>query len=94
MTLSASKAAAELAIASWRASFCGMKNHQNPSLAIATARAGNVIGGGRLAANRIVPDATRALSADETIKVRNPKATRPWQHVMEPLSGYLMLAKN
>ena len=91
---SASKAAAELAIASWRRSFCGTKKHQTPCLAIATARAGNVIGGGDWAADRIIPDAIRALAAGQTIEVRNPKATRPWQHVLEPLSGYLLLAEN
>jgi CDP-glucose 4,6-dehydratase len=90
---SASKAAAELAIASWRASFCGTAPHQTPHLRIATARAGNVIGGGDWAADRIVPDAMRALAAGEPIAVRNPAATRPWQHVLEPLSGYLSLAE-
>jgi CDP-glucose 4,6-dehydratase len=90
---SASKAAAELAIASWRASFCGTGAHQSPHLAIATARAGNVIGGGDCAEARIVPDAMRALAAGEPIPVRNPRATRPWQHVLEPLGGYLLLAE-
>ena len=90
---SASKAAAELAIASWRASFCGDGAHQSPQLRIATARAGNVIGGGDWAADRIVPDAIRSLSAGEPIKVRNPNATRPWQHVLEPLWGYMRLAE-
>jgi len=91
---SASKAAAEIAIASWRASFCGNEIHQTPHLAIATARAGNVIGGGDWAADRIVPDAMRSLAANYPIKVRNPLSTRPWQHVLEPLSGYLLLAEN
>ena len=90
---SASKAAAELAIASWRASFCGSEAHQTPHLRIATARAGNVIGGGDWAVDRIVPDAMRALAAGEPIAVRNPTATRPWQHVLEPLGGYLRLAE-
>lgn len=90
---SASKAAAELAIASWRASFCGSGVHQTPNLAIATARAGNVIGGGDWAENRIVPDAMRSLAAGEAIPVRRPDATRPWQHVLEPLGGYLLLAE-
>ena len=90
---SASKAAAELAIASWRHSFCGYKAHQTPYLAIATARAGNVIGGGDWAKDRILPDAVRALTSSEPIKVRNPSATRPWQHVLEPLGGYLSLAE-
>ena len=90
---SASKAAAEIAVASWRDSFCGPASHQTPHLAIATARAGNVIGGGDWAANRIVPDAIRALAAGQPIAVRNPGATRPWQHVLEPLGGYLRLAE-
>ena len=90
---SASKAAAELAVASWRSSFCGIDRHQTPYLAIATARAGNVIGGGDWASDRIVPDAVRALSESREIEVRNPQATRPWQHVLEPLSGYLLLAE-
>ncbi len=90
---SASKAAAELAIASWRASFCGTAIHQTPHLRIATARAGNVIGGGDWAADRIVPDAIRALSSEQPIVLRNPQATRPWQHVLEPLGGYLRLAE-
>ncbi len=90
---SSSKAAAELAIASWRASFCGDQPHQTPHLRIASARAGNVIGGGDWAADRIVPDAMRALARGEPIGVRNPAATRPWQHVLEPLGGYLLLAE-
>lgn len=90
---SASKAAAELAIQSWRSSFCGSAPHQTPFLRIATARAGNVIGGGDWASDRIVPDAMRALGENQPIRVRNPNATRPWQHVLEPLSGYLMLAQ-
>ena len=90
---SASKAGAEIAICSWRSSFCGHATHQTPYLHIATARAGNVIGGGDWASDRIVPDAMRALSKREAIRVRNPRATRPWQHVIEPLGGYLKLAE-
>ena len=90
---SASKAGAELAIASWRSSFCGTAAHQTPQLRIATARAGTVIGGGDWAVDRIVPDAIRALAAGEPIQIRNPAATRPWQHVLEPLWGYLRLAE-
>lgn len=90
---SASKAAAELAIQSWRSSFCGSAPHQKAYLRIATARAGNVIGGGDWAADRIVPDAMRSLAAQQTVRVRNPNATRPWQHVLEPLGGYLLLAQ-
>ncbi len=90
---SASKAAAEIAIASWRASFVGNNSHQTPHLSIATARAGNVIGGGDWAEDRIIPDAVRALMNGLEIPVRRPLATRPWQHVLEPLSGYLVLAQ-
>ena len=90
---SSSKAAAEIAIASWRASFCGSDLHQTRHLSIATARAGNVIGGGDWSDQRIMPDAMRALIEDKPIFVRNPHATRPWQHVLEPLSGYLRLAE-
>lgn len=90
---SASKAAAELAIDSWRSSFCGSALHQTPHLSIATARAGNVIGGGDWAEDRIVPDAMRSLAAGESISVRCPDATRPWQHVLEPLGGYMLLAE-
>jgi len=91
---SASKAAAELAISSWRVSFCGDASHQTPHLAIATARAGNVIGGGDWAVDRIIPDAIRSLERNEPIQLRNPLATRPWQHVLDPLGGYLLLAEN
>jgi CDP-glucose 4,6-dehydratase len=84
---SSSKAAAEIAIASWRRSF--FKGHP---VRIASARAGNVIGGGDWAEDRIVPDCIRALQAGQAIPVRNKTATRPWQHVLEPLSGYLWLA--
>jgi CDP-glucose 4,6-dehydratase len=74
------------------ASFCDPGAHQTPNLAIATARAGNVIGGGDWAEDRIVPDAMRSLAAGEPICVRFPGASRPWQHVLEPLGGYLLLA--
>jgi len=84
---SSSKAAAEIAIASWRRSF-----FQDHPVRIASARAGNVIGGGDWARDRIVPDCIRALQQGNPIAVRNPRATRPWQHVLEPLSGYLWLA--
>lgn len=84
---SSSKGSAEIAIASWRRSF--FVNH---SVRIASVRAGNVIGGGDWAKDRIVPDCIRALQSDKPIPVRNKIATRPWQHVLEPLSGYLWLA--
>ena len=90
---SASKAAAEIAISSWRSSFVGESSYQTPYLSIATARAGNVIGGGDWAEDRIVPDAVRALALGRKIPVRRPLSTRPWQHVLEPLSGYLLLAQ-
>ncbi len=90
---SASKAAMELMVSSWRSSFCGAAAHQTSRLAIATARAGNVIGGGDWAVDRIVPDAMRSLALGRSIELRNPQATRPWQHVLEPLSGYLRLAQ-
>jgi CDP-glucose 4,6-dehydratase len=90
---SSSKAAAELAIASWRSSFCGDAPHQTPHLRVASARAGNVIGGGDWAADRIMPDLVRALEKGQPITVRNPLATRPWQHVLEPVGGYLILAE-
>jgi CDP-glucose 4,6-dehydratase len=83
---SSSKAAAEIAIAAWRRSFFS----QHP-VKVASARAGNVIGGGDWAADRIVPDCIRALQHNQPILVRHPNATRPWQHVLEPLSGYLWL---
>ncbi|MBS0660052.1 MAG: CDP-glucose 4,6-dehydratase [Verrucomicrobia bacterium] len=86
---SSSKAAAELVVSSWRASLLG---GADATIRVATARAGNVIGGGDRAEDRIVPDFLRALSAGQPLKVRNPRATRPWQHVLEPLSGYLHLA--
>ncbi len=90
---SASKAACEIAISSWRNSFCGNKNGHLNSLHIATARSGNVIGGGDWAENRIVPDAVKALMNNEVILVRNPASERPWQHVLEPLHGYMLLAQ-
>ena len=90
---SASKAATEIAIASWRSSFCGNLHYQKPNLNIATARAGNVIGGGDWAKDRIFPDCMRSISKKKVIKIRNPLSRRPWQHVLEPLSGYLHLAQ-
>lgn len=83
---SSSKAAAELAVGAWRRSF-----FQSHPVRIASARAGNVIGGGDWAKDRIVPDCIRTLQAGEPVPVRNKAARRPWQHVLEPLSGYLWL---
>ncbi|MCB2100604.1 MAG: CDP-glucose 4,6-dehydratase [Rhodobacterales bacterium] len=85
---SASKAAAELVFRSYAESFLAGR----PGFGLATTRAGNVIGGGDWAEDRIVPDCMRALTAGRPIVLRNPEATRPWQHVLEPLSGYLRLA--
>ena len=90
---SASKAAAEIAIESWRKSFCGEGRNQTPYLRISTARSGNVIGGGDWSHERIVPDAIMALKENKIIGIRNPEATRPWQHVLDPLNGYMKLAK-
>lgn len=89
---SSSKAAAELAIASWRQSFFNPLAYDRHKKAIASVRAGNVIGGGDWAKDRIIPDCIRALEANKPIEIRNPQATRPWQHVLEPLYGYLLLA--
>jgi CDP-glucose 4,6-dehydratase len=88
---SASKGAAEIVTASYRQSFCNVEVRGRPRVALATARAGNVVGGGDWAEDRIVPDCVRALSEGEKIPVRNPRSVRPWQHVLEPLSGYLWL---
>lgn len=85
---SASKAAAELVTASYRDAFLKAQG-----LAVASARAGNVIGGGDWAQDRLIPDAVRAWSAGQELVIRNPYATRPWQHVIEPLAAYLCLAE-
>ena len=89
---SASKGAAEILVSSWRNSFFHPERIRQHGVRIATARAGNVIGGGDWSMDRIVPDCMRALMNEDVIAVRNPLATRPWQHVLEPLSGYLLLA--
>lgn len=91
---SSSKGAAEIAISSWRRSFFnpsdyGKKHH----VSIASVRAGNVIGGGDWALDRIIPDCIKALETGKDIDIRSPKAIRPWQHVLEPLSGYMLLAQ-
>ena len=85
---SSSKGCAELVTAAYRRSFL-----ESAGVALATARAGNVIGGGDWAADRLIPDFLRAMDAGETLNIRSPQSTRPWQHVLEPLSGYLMLAE-
>jgi len=89
---SASKGAAELMIASYRDSFFSPGSDGKRKVGVASARAGNIIGGGDWAEDRIVPDCMRALSAGRPIQMRNPAAVRPWQHVLEPLAGYLLLA--
>ena len=85
---SSSKACSELVTAAYRRSFL-----EPAGIHIASARAGNVIGGGDWAADRLIPDFLKALDAQQTLAIRFPKATRPWQHVLEPLAGYLMLAQ-
>jgi CDP-glucose 4,6-dehydratase len=83
-----SKGCAELVTSAYRNSFL-----QSSGIAVASARAGNVIGGGDWAADRLVPDILRAFEQNQPVIIRNPHATRPWQHVLEPLSGYLVLAE-
>jgi len=85
---SSSKGCAELVTTAYRRSFL-----DQAGVALASARAGNVIGGGDWAADRLIPDFLRAMDAGETLKIRSPRSTRPWQHVLEPLSGYLLLAE-
>ncbi len=83
-----SKGCSELVTSAYRRSF-----FQQSGIALASARAGNVIGGGDWAADRLIPDILRAFEKSQPVVIRNPHATRPWQHVLEPLSGYLMLAE-
>ncbi|HVL08347.1 MAG TPA: CDP-glucose 4,6-dehydratase [Burkholderiaceae bacterium] len=85
---SASKAASEIAIESWRLAFL-----QERGVAVASARAGNVIGGGDWSQDRLIPDAVRAWRSGHALHIRRPQAVRPWQHVIEPLSGYLALVE-
>ena len=88
---SASKAAAEIVAASYRSSF--FEGETSHPACVATARAGNVIGGGDWASDRLVPDCVRAFTKNEPVRLRFPQAVRPWQHVLEPLTGYLQLAQ-
>jgi CDP-glucose 4,6-dehydratase len=90
---SASKACQEIVGASYRESFFSPARYREHGVAVASARAGNVIGGGDWATDRLVADIMRAIAAGEPVRIRNPHAIRPWQHVMEPLSGYLLLAE-
>jgi CDP-glucose 4,6-dehydratase len=88
-----SKACSELVTSSYRSSYFNPKEYASHGVAIASARAGNVIGGGDWATDRLIPDCIRAVLKNEKVKIRNPQAIRPWQHVLEPLSGYLTLAQ-
>lgn len=91
---SSSKGACEIAIQSWRRSFFNPEDYgKKHTVSIASVRAGNVIGGGGWAKDRIIPDCIRALETTKVIDIRSPKAVRPWEHVLEPLSGYMLLAQ-
>ena len=90
---SSSKGCSELVTSAYRSSFLSAKGIDQNKIALASARAGNVIGGGDWAADRLIPDFLRAISANKKINIRSPYAIRPWQHVLEPLSGYLTLAE-
>lgn len=88
-----SKACAELVVAAYRSSYFNPAQYREHGVAVATARAGNVIGGGDWNCDRLVPDILRAIEASKPVMIRNPYAVRPWQHVLEPLQGYLLLAE-
>jgi CDP-glucose 4,6-dehydratase len=88
-----SKGCAELVTSAYRASFFNPADYASHGVALASVRAGNVIGGGDWAEDRLIPDVMRALMAGEPVRIRRPDAIRPWQHVLEPLRGYLMLAE-
>ena len=91
---SASKACSELITSCWRNSFFNLKDYGRiHNTLVASVRAGNVIGGGDWGADRLIPDMMCAVNLNERVKIRNPHATRPWQHVLEPLSGYLFLGQ-
>jgi CDP-glucose 4,6-dehydratase len=87
-----SKGCSELVTTSYRNSYFNPKAYQDHGVALASARAGNVIGGGDWAGDRLIPDFIRSISNGEKLRIRSPYAIRPWQHVLEPLSGYLQLA--
>lgn len=89
---SSSKGCCEIAISSWRRSFFNPKDYAKHGKSIASVRAGNVIGGGDWALDRIIPDCIKSLEAAKPIEIRSPHSIRPWQHVLEPLSGYMLLA--
>jgi CDP-glucose 4,6-dehydratase len=88
-----SKGCSELVTAAYRSSYFNPHEYARHRVAVASARGGNVIGGGDWAGDRLVPDIIRAIMAKEQVQIRNPQAIRPWQHVLEPLSGYLLLAQ-
>jgi CDP-glucose 4,6-dehydratase len=88
-----SKGCSELVTAAYRSSYFNSLDYERHRVAVATARAGNVIGGGDWATDRLIPDCIRAILKGDEILIRNPHAIRPWQHVLEPLSGYLLLAQ-
>jgi len=90
---SSSKGCAELVTESYRNSFFNPQKYQEHGVAIASARAGNVIGGGDWAENRLIPDLVKAFTKGEPVKLRNPASVRPWQHVLEPLNAYMLLAQ-
>ena len=90
---SSSKGACEIAIQSWRRSFFNPQEFEKHGKSVASVRAGNVIGGGDWAKDRIIPDCIRAIESGLPISIRSPKSVRPWEHVLEPLSGYMLLAK-
>lgn len=90
---SSSKGCAELVTAAYRASFFDVSTRAERAVGVASVRAGNVIGGGDWSEDRLVPDMYRAIRAGQPVSIRNPKAVRPWQHVLEPLCGYLLLAE-
>ncbi|QWE20920.1 CDP-glucose 4,6-dehydratase [Polynucleobacter sp. AP-Kolm-20A-A1] len=88
-----SKGCAELVTSAYRQSYFSPEKYAQHQVAIASARAGNVIGGGDWSEDRLIPDAIKAFETQQSLMIRNPLATRPWQHVLEPLSGYLILAQ-
>jgi CDP-glucose 4,6-dehydratase len=88
-----SKGCAELITAAYRSSYFSSDRYHEHGVALATGRAGNVIGGGDWAEDRLIPDMMRAIALGEPVRIRNPNSIRPWQHVLEPLSGYLLLAQ-
>ena len=91
---SSSKGCAELLTSSYRNSYFNLSNYgKTHNTLLASCRAGNVIGGGDWAEDRLIPDIVKATSKEQKVTIRNPKATRPWQHVLEPLSGYLLIGQ-